>query len=153
MNMIFIFTILIIRTWHWIVLIAAFGGMSETVHWSQFLLTLSFWTLDCEFNLAWCIILKKKKNSPATVLRHRLFTAFLFSASVAHSCTVRVPLVACCRLSTGGWMLKCVCGEKTISLMLHATFLPKPSSWQELCVCYIVMPSIMQLYTLYWPST
>lgn len=102
-------------------------------------------------------------KGPAPVVRHRLFIAFLFSVSVAHSWTVRVPWlhVSVCLEEGGCWN---VCGKNDIfdvacSLLMMPLMAKKNKNkkkrtrWQDLCLlAYIVMPSAMQLYTLYWPN-
>lgn len=79
-------------------------------------------------------------KAPAIVLRHRLFTAFLFSASAAHSCTVRVSRlhVAVCLEEGGCWN---VCGKKCylwccMQSSYYASKGSKPTSWQDLCLLY-----------------
>lgn len=120
------------------------GDMSETVSWSQFSLTCPLRILDCELDLKVERLDIQCLKGPATVLRHRLFTAFLFSASVAHSCTVHVPVLH------GGWMLKCVWQNNIFdvacNLLIMSVKAPNLPAG-KICIFYIVM----QLYTLYWP--
>lgn len=72
------------------------------------------------------------------------------------------PLVACFGLSRGGWMLKCVWQKRYLWCCMQPSYdafngkktkQKKRTRWQDLyLLAYIVMPSAMQLYTLYWPN-
>lgn len=74
----------IIKNLRWFLLKAAFGDMSEAVHWSQFLLTCPFKTLHCKFDLGlqWLDIQCLKR--PATVLTDFLWHSFSLPLLLIH---------------------------------------------------------------------
>lgn len=105
--------------------------------------------------------LKKKKwldtqclKGTVLVLRQSLFIAFPF---LCHCCSFKYctcPLVACFRLSRGGWVLKCVWQKKIFCCCMQSAYnASKGKNMYRMAgsgLYYIVMPSVMQLSTCSW---
>lgn len=97
--------------------------------------------------LSWIWPLKKKwldtrcLKGPAPVLRHRLFIAFLFFVSVAHSCTVLVPWLHVSSVLRRVDVEMCVAKNNIFDVACSLLMMPlmakkKHTRWQDLCLLY-----------------